>query len=683
MSIPDRSAPDRAASSRSAEAIRSWPTDGLSFGGDYSPEQWPDEIVAQDMELMREAGVNLVTLGVFSWIKYEPREGSFDFSWLDDMLDRLHGNGIRVDLATPTAAVPMWLHRLHPEILPQDEFGHPLAPGGRLGWCPSSPVFREYSLRIVERLAEHVAGHPAVRMWHVSNELGGGNARCHCPVSTDAFRHWVQSRYGRIEAVNQAWGMSFWGNSYSSFEEIVTPSGKTAHNPGHLLDFERFSSDELLGQYRAERDVLKRFTPDLPVTTNFMVGLGPDVVDYTRWADEMDIVANDHYTYGPDPLRHQDIAFSGDRMRGMSDGGPWMLMEHAAGAASWHPINQAKKPGELFRHGLAHVARGSNSVMYFQWRASRSGTEQFHSAMLPHAGPKSQIFTDIRTLGGYLDKLGEISDTRVAGARIALLHDNEAGWALRSGLKPTNNMTYADTARAIHRSLFDRAVTADVVAPWADFSSYDLVVVPGLFLVSDETATAVADYATAGGTVLITWFSGIVDPANTVRIGGYPGAFRELIGAWSDEFLPLTESEELTLDNGWTAKRWSERVYADTAEVVASYTTGDVAGFPAITRQAVGDSGTVWYLSTDLDDSALDSLVDRLLRETGIEPVTAVTSGVEAVRRSSGSASYLFLINHGSTEGIAAGTGVDLLTGTRHDGKVTIPPGAVAVVRED
>ena len=661
----------------------SWPTTALSFGGDYSPEQWPDSVVREDMALMREAGVNIVTLGVFSWVVYEPREGQFDFSWLDGMLDLLHENGIRVDLATPTAAVPMWLHRLHPEILPQDEFGHPLAPGGRLGWCPSSPVFRKYSLRMVEALAEHVASHPAIAMWHVSNEIGGGNARCHCTVSADHFRQWVQERYTSIEAVNAAWGMAFWGNSFSSFEEIVTPGGKTAHNPGHLLDFERFSSDALLGQYRAEKEILRHHTPDLPVTTNFMVGLGPDAVDYARWAPEMDILANDHYTNGPDPLRHQELAFAGDRMRGMSGGRPWMLMEHAAGAASWHPINMAKKPGELMRHAIAHLARGSNSVMYFQWRASRSGTEQFHSAMLPHAGRGSRIFTDIRDLGDSLGRLGEIQDTTVSGVQVAFLHDNEAGWALRSGLKPINNPSYADTARAIHRSLFDRAVMVDVLPAWADLHGYKLVVVPGLFLTSDATARAVAEYAEGGGTVLITWFSGIVDEVNSVRTGGYPGAFRELLGAWSEEFYPLPDGERVALDNGWTATRWTELVHAVDAVVVADYAGGDVAGHPAITRRALGAGGAAWYLSADLDDASLDELVDRLVTETGVTAVTEVSRGVEAVRRSADAHSFLFLINHADAPGHVAATGIDLLTGVRHDGSVTLAGGSVAVIRED
>ncbi|HMC03355.1 MAG TPA: beta-galactosidase, partial [Cellulomonadaceae bacterium] len=530
-------------------------------------------------------------------------------------------------------------------------------------------------------LAAHVAGHPAVAMWHVSNELGGGNARCHCRVSNDCFRAWVTDRYGSIEAVNAAWGMAFWGNTYSSFEEITTPSGRTAHNPGQLLDFERFSSDALLGQYRAEKEIIARHTPDLPVTTNFMVGLGPDVVDYARWAPEMDIVANDHYTYGPDPLRHQDLAFAGDRMRGMSDGAPWMLLEHAAGSASWHQINLSKKPGERIRHALGHVARGSDSVMYFQWRASRSGTEQFHSAMLPHAGASSRIFSDICALGGHLERISEVKGTRVAGVQVAMLHDNEAGWALRSGLKPINSPSYADSARALHNCLFERAVTVDVLPAWSPLGGYKLVVVPGLFLVSDENARAVAEFAEAGGTVLVTWFSGIVDPVNTVRIGGFPGAFRELLGVTSEEFYPLDVDESVELDNGWRATRWTELMRSDGADVVAGYASGDVAGHPAITRRAVG-AGSAWYLSADLDEASLGELADLILADSAVTPAALVSRGVEAVRRSSESSSYLFLINHSDDDGWAQASGVDLLTGLAHVGRVELEAGSVAVIRE-
>ncbi|MDF2989955.1 MAG: beta-galactosidase [Microbacterium sp.] len=668
-----------------SETTAPWPTEGLSFGGDYSPEQWSWDVVLEDMELMRRAGVNLVTLGVFSWVVHEPRDGVFDFSWLDRMLDLLHENGIRVDLATPTAAVPMWLHEAHPEILPQDIHGHPLAPGGRLGWCASSPVFRAYALRVVERLAAHVAGHPAVRLWHVSNELGGGNARCHCGVSNARFREWVAEKYGDVATLNAAWGMAFWGNSYSSFDEVTTPWGVTAHNPGQLLDYERFSSDELLAHYRAEREVLQRVTPDVPITTNFMVGIGTDVVDYTRWADEVDIVANDHYTVGPDPLKHQDIAFSGDRMRGMSGGAPWMLMEHATGAGSWHPVNQPKTPAEIVRHALGHVARGSDSVLFFQWRASIAGTEQFHSAMLPHAGADSVVYRAIVDLGAKLHALAEVQGSRVEPARVALLHDNEAGWALRSGLKPQNPQRYAASARALHNTLFQRAVTVDVIAAWSALDDYALVIVPGLFLLSDDNARAIEAFVERGGTAIVTWFSGIVDENNTVRPGGYPGILRSVVGASSEEFFPLDAEQSVALSNGWTGRRWMERVRpvdaAAGAESVADYAEGGYRGGPAVVRRRLGE-GVAWYLSTDLDTASLDDLMRRVLSETGVRPAAEVAPGVEAVRRTAPDADYLFLLNHTDEAAWALIGGVDLLTGDEHRDRVILEPGAVAVIRE-
>jgi len=274
-----------------------------------------------------------------------------------------------------------------------------------------------------------------------------------------------------------------------------------------------------------------------------------------------------------------------------------------------------------------------------------------------------------------------VRGTRVAGAQVAMLYDNEAGWALRSGLKPVNNPGYADCARGIHRCLFERAVTVDVVAPWSPLSGYQLVIVPGLFLVSDENARAVAEFAEAGGTVLVTWFSGIVDPANTIRTGGFPGAFRELVGVTSEEFYPLEVDETVRLDNGWRARRWTELMHADGADVVACYASGDVAGHPAVTRRTVG-AGSAWYVSADLDEASLGELVDRVLAEAAVTPAATVSPGVEAVRRSSASSSYLFLINHGEDDGWAQATGVDLLTGRASAGRVDLAAGAVAVIRE-
>ncbi|WP_236720281.1 beta-galactosidase [Rathayibacter sp. VKM Ac-2630] len=652
----------------------------FAFGGDYNPEQWPREVWREDVRLMQEAGVSMVTLGVFSWGLVETAEGVFDWEWLDEIVGLLHEGGIAIDLATPTAAPPSWLLAAHPEILPVDADLVPIHPGGRLGWCPSSAVFRRHALRIAGALAERYGRHPAVALWHVSNELGGGNRHCWCDESAAAFRRWLRDRYETLDALNAGWGTAFWGHRYSDFEQILPPRGSRAmHNPGLQLDFDRFSSDELLAHYLAEKEVLRAAGVETPITTNFMVGQGPDVVDYARWAPHCDIVVNDHYTTGADPRREQDLAFSADRMRGLTeDRAPWLLLEHSTGAASWQPRNRAKDPGEILRNSLAHVARGSDGAMFFQWRASTAGAEQFHSAMLPHAGTGTKIWREVVELGALLQRLEPVLGTRVEPARVALLHDDEAGWAFSSGLKPHNRLRWAEQARAWHRVLFDRTVLVDVVPPWRDLSGYSLVVVPALFLVSDGTVAALTAFAEAGGTVIVTPLSGIVDPANRVRTGLAPGAFSALLGAGSEEFGPLQEGETFELDTGWRGAEWTERVHAVDAEVVARYRGGVLDALPAVTRRRVG-AGEAWYVSALLDDDGIGGLLD-LLDPALTAPVLDAPRGVEAVRREGPAGRFLFLLNHTDEAVVVEAGGRDLVSGDEVDGSVAIPAGGVRVV---
>ena len=644
----------------------------IAFGGDYNPEQWAEEVWADDARLMREAGVTMVTLGVFSWGNLELSDGVFDFGWLDRVIDLLHAHGVGVDLATPTASPPIWLHQAHREVLPVSREGVRYWQGGRLGWCPSSPVFRRYALRIVEQLARRYGEHPAVRMWHVSNELGGGNRHCYCDVSAAAFQRWLARRHGSVDALNRAWGTAFWGHRYSDFAQVLPPrDSESAANPGLLLDFDRFSSDALLEHYLAERDLLRSIVSDTPVTTNFMVGTGPGVVDYARWAPYVDVVANDHYTISADPLRHVELAFAADRTRGLDRSRPWLLMEHATSAVNWQPRNRSNAPGELIRHSLAHVARGADGAMFFQWRASTAGAEQFHSAMVPHAGTRTKVWREVCELGAVLGRLGEIAGSEVA-ADVALLYDDEAGWAWRAGQKPHHDLHPAHAARDYHRALWRRGVTVDVVPPWADLSRYAVVVVPALYLASDDTALAVSVAAERGATVLVTYLSGIVDETNRVRAGGYPGAFRDLLGVFVEEFFVLADDERVELDIGASAADWTECVHADAADVVARFTSGPLAGGPAVTRRTVG-AGEAWYVAARLDEAGLDRILDAL----PLRPVVPPRDGLEAVRRGR----YLFLLNHSDVDLVVPAQGWDLVAGAAVDGSLRIAAGGVAVIR--
>ena len=663
----------------------SWPTEGFSYGGDYNPEQWPEEVWAEDVRLMQEAGVNLVSVGIFSWGQMEPEEGRYELEWLDRVLDLLHQGGIAVDLATPTAAPPVWLHLKHPEILPVDREGRTYTQGSRESWCPSSPVVREHAARIARVLAERYGTHPAVRMWHVSNELACHNGRCYCDVSAEAFRRWLRERHGTVDALNDAWGTAFWGQRYASFDQVLPPRLSTAGaNPGQSLDFERFSSDEFVRHLEAEVAVLREVTPDLPVTTNYMVMGQFRDLDYAATTPYVDLVSNDHYLWAEDPAGWADLAFSADRVRGLAGGRPWLLMEHSTSAVNWQPRNLAKGPGEMVRNSLSHVARGADGVLFFQWRASRAGAEKYHSGMLPHAGPDSEHFREVTRLGSLLGRLAEVHGSEVERARVALLWDQQAWWAAELEAHPSQDVRYLDQAQRFHRALVDAGIPVDVLpAAYApeQLERYDVVLVPTLYMAAPSVVTALEGVVDRGGQVVVTYFSGIVDQADRVLLGGYPGAFRDLLGVRVAEFAPLPEGGTVQLDDGSAGRVWSERMTLTTATAVASFADGPAAGGPAVTRRDVGQ-GAAWYVATQLDEDGTARLLGQVAEAAGVQAIPGATSGVELVRRVSDAGRWLFAINHTGEEVRVPLGGTDLLTGDVHDGAVGVPAGGVVVLRE-
>jgi beta-galactosidase len=415
-------------------------------------------------------------------------------------------------------------------------------------------------------------------------------------------------------------------------------------------------------------------------------------MDYFSWAPELDVVANDHYTVAASPDRHVELAFSADLSRGIAGGDPWILMEHSTSAVNWQPRNRSKMPGELLRNSLQHVARGADSVMFFQWRASRAGAEKYHSGMVPHAGTDTDVWRGVVDLGRALQALGEVRGSRVR-SRAAMVVDWPSWWGSELDSHPTQTLRYMDQVQAWYGALWRLGVTVDMVPPRADLDGYDLVVLPTTYLVTDADAANVAAAAERGATVAITYFSGIVDEHDHVRLGGYPGAFRDLLGVRTEEFFTLQEGEVVHVSGKVveeaTADLWTEKTHvADGTEVVASYDDGALAGWPAVTRRPVGDEGAAWYVATRLDAAGLDALAARLVEEAGVGPDVVAPAGVEVVRRWSddGATSWLFAINHTERDatlgtGEAPLHGSELLTGADVARTVTVPAGAVRVVR--
>ena len=644
----------------------------MHYGGDYNPEQWPREVWDEDIHRMREAGVTMVSLGIFSWSRIQPDEGVFDFEWLDDIIDRLHAAGVTVDLATATASPPPWMHLKYPEILPVTAEGTTLGPGSRQHYAPSSPVYRRLAAELVTAIAERYAHHPAVVMWHINNEYGCHLVADYSDAAAVAFREWLRARYGSVTALNAAWGTSFWSQMYSDFEQVLPPrAAPYHHNPAHRLDFHRFTSDSMLELYLMEKEIIRAAGALQPITTNFM-GQSP-TVDYWKWAPHLDVISDDCYPDPNDPESFRTVGgFHRDLMRSFAGGPGWLLMEQASGALNWRPANAPKAPGQMTALSMQAVARGADGVLFFQWRQSRAGTEKFHSAMLPHAGTDTRIWREVVELGKTLAELPVLPETDDT-ARIGLVFEYENMWAL-SGTDHPVGIDYMEIVKRWYAAFDAAAIGVDFVHPADDLTRYGLVVAPQLYLLTDAAAENLRDYVAAGGTLVVGAFSDVVDEQDAFLPGGFLTRLGETLGVRLEDFgglVPVTEQGPgerivcVVADDGalppFEGELLAEEIHATSAEAVARFDGGRRDGDPALTVNRVG-AGRAFYLATIPTTAATRALAPYFAAQAGVAPlVDELPVGVEVARRGS----VLTVINH-STESVRVNvTGEDIRTGER------------------
>lgn len=668
-------------------AMPLFPSTHIRFGGDYNPEQWTEDVWAEDMKLMREAGVNFVSLAIFAWSKLQSAPGVFHFEWLDRLMDLLAENGIQADLATATASPPHWLIRLHPEILPRGADGTVLSQGSRQHYHPSSRAYRAACAELVTALANHYKDHPALAMWHVNNEYA-----CHVPAdygeeSAAAFREWLRRRYGSLEALNSAWGTAFWSQHYYDWEEIQPPRlAPSFGNPGQALDFHRFSSDALIECYQREAEILRRITPNVPISTNFMEWFKP--ADYRKWAKDIDVPSVDIY---PEPLGSRDVLCrTADMTRSWKDGVPWILMEQVTTHVNWRQRNATKPPGLMRLWSYECVARGADGICFFQWRQARAGAEKFHGSMVGH-GPAEddRCFLETKQLGQELARLPEVAGSRFH-ADAAIFFDVENWWALELPGKPNNDLKYHRLVNAFHSALLRRNIGTDFVFCDSELGRYKLVFVPTLYLVRPGVAEKLAAFVAAGGTVVLTYFSGIVDECDRVELGGYPAPFRDLLGLRIKEWTIPPDDRSFSIETTggdfsqkYSASFWQEVVDLEGAKAVARIADGSWHNSPALTCHSFGQ-GEAWYLACDPEPRFFDDFIRLLAKRTGLQADLLVPDGVAVIRRTGAEADYLFLLNHNeSVEKVALNglRGFELLRGADVDGTLELEPRGVAILR--
>lgn len=664
----------------------------LLHGGDYNPDQWLDrpDILEEDIKMMKKAGVNTATVGVFSWSALEPQEGNFQFGWLHDIMDKLYENGIYTVLATPTGARPAWMDEKYPSVLRVEKDGRRNHHSGRHNHCMSSLEYRALVEKMDTKLAQEFGNHPGLILWHISNELGG---ECYCDSCKRRFQEYLREKYhNNIEELNKQWWTSFWSRRFDSFEQIEPPYDNGEHSIlGLNLDWKRFNSWNMKDYLAFERRILKKYTPQVPATANFMKLF--EQLDYVDLAKEIDIISWDGYPswnndYETPVDTAAELSFDHAVMRSLKKDKPFMLMESTPSLVNWHSVNKLKRPGILRASSIQTIGCGSDTVQYFQWRKGRGAAEQFHGAVVDHLGrDDTRVFKEVSEVGELLKKLAPVTGSRVA-SKAAVLFDWSNRWAIKDMQGMAHDTkNYEKEVRKFYNIHLKKGINADIVFPLEDLSSYSLVVLPMYYAVSKEAGAWLKEYVKNGGTVVATYLTAYVNENTLAYLGGFPGAgLGEVFGLYAEELDTLypTDSNAVLMKDGNKAivKDYCELIKLTGAEVLGTYESDFYAGMPAVTVHSYGN-GKAYYIGTRMEEEDLIKFFTQIWSECGIKE-KELPEGVEYLTRTAEDGSIFdFYVNYNAMPVTVqlAKDGTNLLNGEAVSGKVEILPFNAVVVK--
>ena len=642
----------------------------MLFGGDYNPEQWPEDIWLEDMRILNLADINSATINVFSWDKLQPSENEYNFEQLDRIIELLTKHNYEIVLGTSTAALPAWMSHRYPDVNRTDYEGRAHKFGHRHNACPTSPTFRKYGKRLASKLAERYGQLSNLTCWHISNEYGG---ECYCENCAKGFRVWLKERYKTLDHLNKAWNMAFWSHTIYSWEEIVVPNalGDGLDNQksafaGISLDYRRFMSDAILQNFIDEKEAIRQYDTETPVTTNLMGAYKP--LDYFKFAKEMDIVSWDSYPSYDTPVSYS--AMMHDLMRGLKDGQPFMLMEQTPSQQNWQPYNSLKRPGQMRNMSYQAVAHGADTVQFFQLRKSVGACEKFHGAVIDHVGTEhTRVFREVAELGQELTQLGDTLMGAKAPSKVGILFDWPNYWGLEYAVGPSTELKYVEQIHHYYQELYRRNVSVDMIGLDTDFTKYDLIIAPCFYMITEEQAAKVEGFVENGGTFVTTMMSGLVNESDNVHLGGYPGPLKDVLGIWVEEFdaLPTETEYQVVFQSGEVAqcRLLCDIIHPRGAEIVANYGRGEFyEGTPSITRHNFG-KGHAYYVGTMLSEDGMHQLFDHILSTLAIESLD-LPKGVEISTRTKNNRVFKFLLNHNAekVEVTLPFEGTDLLTGS-------------------
>lgn len=622
--------------------------DRVLYGGDYNPEQWPRDIWKEDMQIFEHAAINSATINVFSWAKLQPAEDCYDFSELDDIVTMLEEKKFDIILATSTAAMPAWLFKKYPEVARTTYEGLQNKFASRHNFCPNSLTYQKYARELTKRIVERYAHHKSIKLWHINNEYNG---MCYCDKCEKAFRIWLKEKYKNLDGLNEAWYMDFWSHHIYDWDEIVVPNARAEgvhkRNPyfaGISLDYQRFMSDSLLQLFQMERNIVRESSSTAPITTNLMgtyKGL-----DYFKWAKEMDIVSWDSYPAYNTPW--YEVAMSHDLMRGLKDQS-FLLMEQTPSQQNYQQYNALRRPGQLRAQSYQTLARGSDSILYFQLRRSKGATEKFHGAVIEHAGRKdTRIIHEVSQIGQELKKLGDGFIGANSESEVGLLFDWESYWGLEYTSGPTKNLYYVPQIKQFYKFFYDKNIPVNMVSTETDFSKYKVIIAPVFYMVKEGMKEKLTAFVQSGGVFITTFMSGLVDQSDNVHLGGYPGPLKELTGIWVEEIDALApqQKNQIRFNDGasYSSELLCDLIHLEGARSLAEYTTDFYAGMPAITQNTVGLGSTV-YIGTQLEEKALYRVLQEVIDQVSILPLVEEPTNLEITHRVSEKGTYYFILN--------------------------------------